>query len=210
MQPLRLGLPKGRFLPRSLNSLSRIAGQPVAAPPFRMQLLEQRLLAYLLKPHDILQLLSEHRLDMGVVPEEWWIDHQARLGDQTTLTMLERLPWQNVRLDFFGAAIENWPPNCGASVATTFPSIAAQILARYGADSVELLPLSGTVEACVPDIASLGFDCVESGRTLAAHGLFSVFTAYRNLGVVLLSQRPTRSDENASLVSLLYESLRHL
>jgi ATP phosphoribosyltransferase len=55
-------------------------------------------------------------------------------------------------------------------VATPYPQVAARLLARI-APTADIMAITGSSEALVPDIADAALDVVETGASTAANGL---------------------------------------
>lgn len=179
----RLALPKGRFAAASLSLLRKLGGDG-DQDQLQFALPEPCGRAYLLKPCDIPRLIRLGVIDVAVVPDEWRLEEEARFG--RTAEVVASVPgWLDVRLSFFAKAGQVWPPRDEGLVATCFPHLALALLA-----GVPCLPktlhVTGAVEGLVGSIASFGFDCVETGATLARHGLQECAWPTPPVGMTLL------------------------
>ncbi|MFN7940186.1 MAG: ATP phosphoribosyltransferase [Thermoanaerobaculia bacterium] len=170
---IRLALPKGRYLPPVLRALEQ-AGLPLpelASPSRRLvvTLAEPRLEIVLLRDWDLPLYVERGAADCGVVGS----DVLAERGGELLVPL--RFASLACRLSWIGRPGTR-PPGPGAprSVATKYPRLAGELLAARGA-AAELVPLSGAVEvALLLGLADLALDIVETGRTIADHGLVEI------------------------------------
>ena len=168
---LRLALPKARLLDRSRALLAAlgVAGDPRV---YRYQRADQRIHVWLVRMRDVPMLLENGDVDLGVAPDEW-IENGSG-----TLVRLERLGWYNARLALLAEAgarvardpVEKWGP---IRVATEYPRVASRFLRTRGV-AHEILGVHGSAEAFVPSIADVVVDVIETGRTMARHGLTEI------------------------------------
>jgi ATP phosphoribosyltransferase len=204
---LRFALPNGRFLKQSKDLLSSLDGDVATVNTDRVSLFDGDAVAYLLKARDIPHLIATQRVHIGLVPEEWFMEFNSR-GQGNRLKVVERTSWINTSLVFFSMSENDWPPKETARIATPFPSLAERTLKKQNVQCTEILPLSGSTEAVLPDIADIGFDCVETGDTLKRHKMVQLFVAYENLSVSLAMSTLTSTASTSSLISHITKHLQ--
>jgi len=167
-RPLRLGLPRGRFLTRSLAFLSDLVGAQVDASSRRSnwsgEVGGRRLDVKLMKSQDIAGLLASHDLDFGIVSDEWLADSGAQVVKLTDLN------WCRTWIVLAAPARQEADPRWPRRIATSYPAIAADYLRRVGA-AAEIKLVAGTPEALVPDVCDAIVDCVETGKSLVENDL---------------------------------------
>ena len=149
----RLGLPSARFRERSEKVAARLGC---------------RADCFLLKPRDIPRLVEQGYLDGGLAPDEW-------VGE--TCALIESVSpchWLTTKLAAFAVAsdVDFSARLLGAEViiATPFPRTVREWLTGMGCNA-PILSVSGSTEALVPQVATIGVDIVETGRTVQRHGL---------------------------------------
>lgn len=204
----RLALPKdGRFLERSLKAARVLSGNDFPKGLLYTTALKTNLKIYLLKSRDIAIMTSRGFIELGVSPDEWYLELQSRVRSRGIVNT-EKLGWLSTNLTFFSAGNVTWPPPDNITVATSFRRIASNLLRDLSVKNYHVLQVTGAVEALVPDFAHLGFDCVETGETLKRHGLYPLTSAYEDLGVSLLVNRGFDVIEHESLFSQIVQVLK--
>lgn len=192
-QPVRCALPKGRYLEYSTRILHSVG---ISVKPLRYHYYcpLADTLFYLLKPRDTARLFGEGLFDVALCPDEWIIEDQ--LGPRSGASSLVEI--KPIRYCAGNARVSLLVPrnSCTASgvtrVATEYAFIAADYMSRRGIRA-DIIQVCGSTEALVGTVVQCGIDCVESGRTAAAHGLMEKEIIYRNLGLSLLAAPQTKN-----------------
>lgn len=163
---IRIGLPKGRMAAESAAFCGALGIQ------LRPGVLRYRASAggldiaiLLLKAPDVARLLRRNRLDLGVAGDEWLMETGAPPGHRcfqtrsyaATVCLLTRED-------------DPRPPARLRSVATPYPNLARRLLGR-AAPHAEIIAVSGSAEALVPDVADACLDLVETGTSAALNCL---------------------------------------
>jgi ATP phosphoribosyltransferase len=120
---------------------------------------------YLLKAQDIGRMLATQLLDLGLTGDEWLMETgvppEARClktdGYRATVSLL--VASDNARSS-----------RCIRSIATPYPRLTRRLMQDV-APAAEILPVGGSSEALVPDLADACVDVVESGNTAALNAL---------------------------------------
>jgi ATP phosphoribosyltransferase len=121
-----------------------------------------------LRADDIPVLCAEGAIDMGITGSDLVCESKVDLSERL------RLGVGKCRLAICvpdDAAIESPAQLAGRRIATSFPHVTEQYLARHDAE-VHLVPISGSVEVMIAlGVADAIVDLVETGSTLAANRL---------------------------------------
>jgi ATP phosphoribosyltransferase len=177
-RPLRLAVPKGRFARQSasvVHSLGSVLPGGAAG-------------CFLLRASDIPGCVADGHVDVGIAPDEWCLELKHSRTNPGVLVRPPGFGWITTRLSFFGAGPGAWPSGGPVAVATSFPSLVRHLLRTRGLHP-EIVHLKGAVEVAVPNIAPVGFDCVETGATLRSQGLVELCTPFAGLGMSLVCSR---------------------
>ncbi len=183
-----LALPKGRY-----ESWSRVIAAALGVE-LEGGLLsglsnDGRLRVLLLKARDVPQLVAAGSIAMGVAPKEWILEWNVG-PEHPKVVNVARIPSIKTALSWFIAesdALEiAWPPPNYLRVATAFPRLANECLKRAGC-SASVVALNGSVEAAVPSLAKIGFDCLESGETVRLHNLIVLRQEFKDLGLEVVT-----------------------
>lgn len=171
-RPQRVALPNKGSLAAGARLLLTAAGYACGAAYGRLHQLDpENDTEFLqLRARDVPRLVAEGYLDAGITGRDFVAD--------TDLPMVELLT-----LGFGHAQVRYAVPRGGsatvsglqsARIATALPRLTARDLAAHGV-TAEIVEMTGAVEVAVHlGIADAVADVVESGRTLAAHGLQTV------------------------------------
>jgi ATP phosphoribosyltransferase len=165
-RPLRLGLPKGRVFADTRRNCAALG---ITLRPgvlrYRTTVADRPLTVHLLKIQDIARLLAADLLDLGVTGDEWLMENDVPRHQRSIETGSYR-----ARLCLLTACSDTRPLRELRSVATPYPLLARQVLADV-AGQAAILPVTGSTEALVPDVADAALDVVESGASAGANEL---------------------------------------
>jgi ATP phosphoribosyltransferase len=166
----------------------------------------------LVRDDDIPGLIGEGNCDLGLVGrnvlEEQRLDRLAQ-GEAPTFRELRALGYGRCRLSIALPQELEWrgPSSLsGARIATTYPRLLADWLAREGV-TAEVVTLSGSVEIA-PRLGKADAICdlVSTGGTLAANQLREVAVILESEAVLAAPVQPF-ADERADLAALLLRRL---
>lgn len=203
---IKIGLPKGRFLERSIAIIDALGGEVSNSRALQVNVRSRELKIYLLKSPDIANLVDSGMLDFGITSEEWYLEHCISAKSGSHLRLEAKLDWIETSLAFFSCGFHSFESMGKVCVATSFPKIAEKILRENNVDNPYVFHVYGSVEALVPDIANIGFDCVETGGTLRANNLTPFYSPFPNLGMVAISNQRTRAEVPLRLVDLVLKT----
>jgi ATP phosphoribosyltransferase len=186
---IKIGLPKGRMAadsdrlcaalgitpqPGVLHYTSRAAGTAVSV--------------FVLKMPDVARLLRTGALDLGLTGEEWLLETGAARACRCLPTRAYQA-W----LCLLMHRDDSRPPHLVRSVATPYPRLARALLTGM-APRPEILTVTGSTEALVPDVTDACLDIVETGTSAALNGLV-VRRSFRHVTTYLA--RSAKSDPAA-------------
>jgi ATP phosphoribosyltransferase len=180
-KPLRVALPKGRFLGYSQGLIRNIFDADVVFDESvdRVKIDRNGAECFFLKSPDIPYLLSSRRVDIAVAPKEWCLEYG--LFDAPDIRLVkDSLNELKIKLCFFSET-GDWPDVDSLSVVTSFPNIVESylksntlIVDKY--KNIEIISMKGSIEAMVASVANVGFDCVETGSSIDSHKLAVIET----------------------------------
>jgi len=164
---IRIGLPKGRFLGKSLSVLEDI-GCNIERPRTSSWTVSWKGLGIAIKTlkiQDIAKLLQTRDLDWGVCSDEWI----AECGLQ--LRPIVDLDWCLTRVVFaVSQAVSSKQRGDRLTIATPYPNLTRNYFAKK-ALPCRIIAVAGGTEALAPDICDGVVDCMETGQTLNDNGL---------------------------------------
>jgi ATP phosphoribosyltransferase len=163
---IRLGFPKGRMASDS-DRFCRALGVKISAGvlSYRTMVEDCNVSVHLMKAPDVARFLRRNLLDLGLVGDEWLMEtgvspdrrcFAARSYDASVCLLM--------------AKDDPRPSGRIRSVATPYPNLARSLL-RETAPASEIMAVSGSTEALVPDIADACIDVVETGTSAALNSL---------------------------------------
>ncbi len=169
---IRLALPKGRNLTVAKSALEAggldLGHLDVDDRALRFALPGVRIEVLLLKDKDLPLYVEEGVADLGVVGSD-----VVGEVDGDLLVPL-RLLGGRCRLSLIGRPGTLPQPGDHVRLATKYPRLAPRLLASKPW-TAEIFELAGSVElAPILDLADCAVDIVQTGRTLAAHGLVEI------------------------------------
>ncbi len=194
---IRLALPKARYLPAA-SAIIRAFGGVVTNGHLRYPL--RCGTAYLLRAPDIAQAVADGYFDIGVTPDEWCEEYLASTSTTRLHVVRGEQPLSMTRLSIIGPDPRAWPPTHPPLVATAFPNLCRATLNALGVTPRAILSLRGSLEGVVPDVAEYAYDCVESGRTIAAHALHEIMTSHRQLGLSIVTTAPAANPAHIATI----------
>ena len=201
-RPFRIATGKGRLLGKTLDLL-RAAGVDFPESDGRRLLLPDRSGRFellLLKDDDVPTYVAFGGADAGVVGS----DRIEESGEEVCEPL--ELPYGACRLALIGRAGEEFRPNGHpVRVGTKYRRLAERY---FDARKVphEVVPLAGSVElAAALKLTDVVVDLIETGSTMAAHGLVEIETILASRATFIVGNRALveRRAEVAGLVSRL-------
>lgn len=163
---IRIGLPKGRMAAESARFCDALGVQirpGVLRYVTTVGGLDVSVL--LVKAPDVARLLRRNLLDLGLTGDEWLME----TGAPPDRRCFEG--WSYVAsVCLLMAKDDPRPPQSIRTVATPYPNLARRLLSGLAPDA-EIMPVSGSSEALVPDIADACLDLVETGTSAALNSL---------------------------------------
>jgi ATP phosphoribosyltransferase len=120
---------------------------------------------YLLKAPDVAAFLGTSQLDLGLAGDEWLLE----TGIPAACRCFEVRSYV-ATLGLLTAVGDTRTVDDLRSIATPYPRLARRLV-RDLAPLAVVMPVAGSTEAVVPDIADACLDVVETGRSAALNGL---------------------------------------
>lgn len=163
---ITIGLPRGRMAAES-ERFCRALGVQVRPGVLRYLTTVGGLdvSVLLVKAPDVARLLRRHLLDLGLTGDEWLME----TGAPADCRCFEAQSYV-ASVCLLMAACDPRPPRSIRTVATPYPNLARRVLSRVAPDA-EIMAVSGSSEALVPDIADACLDLVETGTSAALNSL---------------------------------------
>ncbi|HUZ56455.1 MAG TPA: hypothetical protein VMU94_28515 [Streptosporangiaceae bacterium] len=120
---------------------------------------------FLLKMPDVARLLRSNVLDLGLAGDEWLME----TGVSSDRRCFEARSYE-ASVCLLLAKDDHRPLRRIRSVVTPYPRLAQNLLGGTAPDT-QIVPVSGSTEALVPDIADACIEVVETGASAALNGL---------------------------------------
>lgn len=158
---VKLAFPKGRYLRDSKQTIREGFGVEIGEGVLRKSKGDYSF--YLLKSKDIPSLVASGVIDFGVCPDECWLEYELGCAVRFTNRIVS-FPWSHCSLAIFSSKYSE--AESGIYV-TPFPQILSSNIDGYE----EIIPVTGSSEALISDSCHLGFDVVETGKTLERNNL---------------------------------------
>jgi len=163
---IRIGLPKGRMASESASFCDALGIQlRPGVLQYRTVVGDLDVSILLLKAPDVVRLLRRNLLELGVAGDEWLMEAGAPPGHRCFET---RSYVASVCL--LTAENDRRPLVRIHSVATPYPNLARRLLSGTAPDA-QIIAVSGSSEALVPDIAEACLDLVETGTSAMLNSL---------------------------------------
>jgi ATP phosphoribosyltransferase len=175
---IRIGLPKGRMAPESECFCDALGIQiRPGILRYRTALGGLDISVLLLKAPDVARLLQRNLLELGVAGDEWLMETGTRTDHRCFET------WSySASVCLLTADRDPRPTRLIRSVVTPYPNLASRLVSQTMPDA-EIMAVSGSSEALVPDVADACLDVVETGtsamlNSLAVRKCFAKVTTY--------------------------------
>lgn len=203
---IKIALPKGRFLRESLSIICTylnrrgISSDEIRNFASRKLVFEYEDVVFLLlKASDICDFTCKGHVDLGIVPDEWMLEYE--LDKNISFNKLKKLDWIHTRLSLISTA-NHKKISKSDKVASTFPNIAKQYLRSVGM-KIDVYKISGSLEATIPQLFSLGVDCIETGETLKQNSLEEREIIYRDMALTAISYKNKKNINPKKLLTLI-------
>lgn len=165
----RIAVPSKGLLSQRCIDLLVAAGYACGSPAQCLNNFDERNdtdIVYL-RARDIAQLVAGGAVDVGFTGQDFAADARAEVIELAPLGFARSTVQYAAAVD----AEIDLATTRGLRIATALPGLVAQDLSRRGV-TAEIVTMTGAVENAIHiGIADIAADIVESGRTLAAHGL---------------------------------------
>jgi ATP phosphoribosyltransferase len=201
---LQIALPNKGVLSEDAVELVREAGYRCrrAGRELMVRDAENEVTFLFLRPRDIAVYVSNGVLDLGITGRDLLID------SQTGLEELLALRFGNARFCYAGpqASPLGLDDLGGLRVATSFPNLVAEDLARRGVEA-RIVTLDGAVEIAIQlGVADVIADLVQTGRTLDEAGLKTIGAPILETEAILVARDRDVTEHNG--VRAFIERLR--
>lgn len=194
---IRIGLSKGRMAPESASFCDALGIQlRPGVLRYRTVVGDLDVSILLLKAPDVARMLRRNLLELGVAGDEWLLETGALPAHRYFET---RSYAASVCL--LTAENDSRPPGRIHSVATPYPNLARQLLSGTVPEA-EIITVSGSTEALVPDIADACIDLVETGTSAMLNSL-AVRRCFTNVTTHLVRSAGCNPAMVAPIVGLL-------
>jgi ATP phosphoribosyltransferase len=198
---IKIGLPKGRT---ASDSERFCAALGVETRPgvlsYRTTVGDLGIAVFLLKMPDVARLLRSNVLDLGLAGDEWLME----AGVSSDRRCFEARSYE-ASVCLLMAEDDYRPPRRIRSVVTPYPRLARSLLSATAPD-LQIVPVSGSSEALVPDIADACIDLVESGTSAALNALV-IRESYQRVTTHLVRSETSDPLAVAPVVELLAGAL---
>jgi ATP phosphoribosyltransferase len=198
---IRIGLPKGRMVAESYRFCAALGVEiKPGVLSYKVTVGDLRVAIYLIKPQDVARQLAANVLDLGLTGDEWLME----AGIPPARRCLETRSYE-ATLSLLMAAGDARPSHRAQLVATPYPNLARRLLSGVAPGS-QILAVSGSSEAFVPDIADACIDVVETGNSAALNALV-VRASFGHVTTHLVRSEKCTSSVAAPIVELLSHAL---
>ena len=197
MQPIRIGLPKGRMVSDSYRFCRALDVEiRTGVLSYKAKVGSLDVSIYLMKAPDVARFLMSTSLDLGLTGDEWLME----AGVSPSCRCFEVRSYE-ASLCLLMAENDPRPAHHVRSVATPYPNLARRLLTETAPEST-IMAVSGSSEALVPDIADACVDLVESGMSAAVNALV-IRTTFQQVTTHLARSESADARIVAPIVELL-------
>lgn len=194
---IRLGLPKGRMASDTARFCAALGVEMRdGVLSYRATVGDMPVCVYLMKAPDVARLLQKGLLDLGLAGDEWLLETGAALSRRCFETRS-----YTASICLLMASGDPRPSRHIRSVATPYPSLTRRLLAST-APGCDVLPVAGSTEALVPDIADACVDVVETGTSAVLNAL-AIRESFRDVTTHLVRSEHSDPAAIAPVISLL-------
>jgi ATP phosphoribosyltransferase len=201
VQMIRLGLPKGRMASESDRFCDALGVKTrTGVLSYRAMVDSLAVAIYLMKAPDVARLLANNLLDLGLAGDEWLMEAGIRP---------DRRYFETRSYEAFVCLLmargDPRPLSRIRSVVTPYPNLARSLLSDMASGS-EIMAVSGSSEAMVPDMADACIDVVETGTSAALNALV-IRRSFEHVTTHLVRSERCDSAVVAPVVELLAQAL---
>jgi ATP phosphoribosyltransferase len=194
---IRLGLPKGRMASDSERFCGALGVEIRAGVlSYKTTVRGLQVSIHLVKAPDVARLLRKNLLDLGLTGDEWLMETGVSLDRRCFATAS-----YEASVCLLMAQGDPRPPRRIRSVVTPYPHLARSLLSGP-APRPEIMAVSGSSEALVPDIADACIDLVETGTSAALNAL-AVRRSFQNVTTHLVRSERCDYSAVAPIIELL-------
>lgn len=158
----------------------------------------------LVRDDDIPSLVNSGICDLGIVGENVFEEERGKTEDFSAI-LLDRLGFSECRLAIAvpdTSAIRSVADLAGATIATTYPTLLKEFLARQKVEAKTLL-MTGSVEVAPRlKIADAICDIVASGATIAANNLREIQIVLKSQALLIASAQRLSPEKDAIIQRL--------
>jgi ATP phosphoribosyltransferase len=163
---IRIGLPKGRMMSEADRFCSALDVKvELGVLSYKTMVGRLEVSIFLMKAPDVARLLRRNLLDLGLTGDEWLME----TGAPAHRRCFETRSYE-AAVCLLMAEDDPRPVRRIRSVVTPYPNLARSLLTETAPDA-EIMAVSGSSEALVPDIADACLDVVETGASAALNAL---------------------------------------
>lgn len=185
---LRIAVPNKGSLSETAAEMLHEAGYAGRRDPRALSALDARndVEFFYLRPRDIATYVGSGALDVGITGRDLLLDSRSDAKEIASLDFGE----STFRFAAPPGRFESLADLAGVRVATSYPGLVSDFLARHGVD-VSVVALDGAVESAVKlGVADAVADVVSTGSTLRAQGLEIFGPVILESTAVLISASP--------------------
>lgn len=206
---MKLALPKGHLQAGVISLLAKadinfkFEGPRDYRPQCNLDWLEGRLFA----SHGIAELVAYNYFDCGFVGLDLIKEYNFE-----KVILLKRIGTRPVTLAVVGTRVDilKNPPQRALRIASEYPNLAEAWALNLGLEHI-VHNTHGATESYPPDVADICFECVETGSTLAANGLFileELFTS--STWMIASAEALQNSDTSKKIQEIVYRITKTL
>ena len=192
---LTIALPKGRFLENCKYLLKHLGIEVDTSKKYSFETVIDgiNINVKLLKMVDIPVLFKLGVIDVTILCDEWIEEYELKYDT------IKRLNWCNSKMVL--ATQKSFCNSKDIRLATSYPNLAKKYLLKTF-NLIDIIEISGSVEAMIPEYADAIFECVETGKTLRDNNLV-IQETYMNSSVNLICNKFFKLTEYPNLLKCL-------